>query len=109
LRAAEAALKEEAKSFHGSLWACHHDEEDRVKNIIANDVRRAARWADNDGSGIVLAHVLRFSAPMMELNRLFPQPLPQAYEQNPPDWWAQLAAELISKYSRLMEFKEARL
>jgi hypothetical protein len=104
-RLAEDTLKNQAIHFHGSLWGSHHAEEQRVTGIISEDVRVAARWGD-DGSGFLLNHILKLSAPMKALNKLYPPTLPQPHEQRNGDWWAGFAADLIGKFSRLMECKE---
>jgi hypothetical protein len=104
-REAEATLKDQAIDFHRSLFLSHKAEEEREISVISDAVRLAARWED-DGSGVVLNHVLMFSAPIKALNKLFPPVLPQPHVVKDGDWWAQFAADLITKFSRLMECKE---
>jgi hypothetical protein len=106
VRAAQEQLKQQTILFHGTYFNDHKAHEEVVTEIISEDVRVAARWG-SDGSGLVLTNVLRFSSPIKELNALFPQRLPQLHEQKDGDWWAGFAADLIGKFSRLMEFKES--
>jgi hypothetical protein len=105
MREAEATLKELAIDFHQSVFLAHKAEEEHEISVISDAVRIAARWGD-DGSGLVLTQVLRFSAPIQALNRLFPPRLPQGYEQKSGDWWAEFSADLLTKFGRLMECKE---